>query len=300
MFTYTTARNHFGALVKDSVAGTLTLADTLIDTQIKRLIGKRNWSFLEKTFAITLSASTQFKPLPISVKKVKACFVTVGSYKHPVVECESREMWDALNQSTITSDIPEYFFIFNGTIGLYPIPASNGNVLTITALRKHKTLSIADYTTGGILTATLGSAAVVGTSSVWSTSMTGRVLSITESDIDLKGDGYWYDIASVESVTTLTLTQLYAGTSIAAGNAAYTIGQTSIIPEEYQDVPILAAIYMYYKTIKPETDLAKEFKDEFNDRYAEMVIDYGQKSTSPVIDDGYPNQVNNPNSFVSL
>lgn len=300
MFTYTTGRNHFGLLVKDSNADTLTLADTLIDTQIKRLIGKRNWSFLEKTFPITLSASTQFKPLPVGVKKVKSCYVTVGSYKHLVRECESWEMWNALNQSTITSDIPEYFFVSNGTIGLYPIPASSGNILTVTALRKHKTLSIADYITGGILTATLDSASIVGISTVWATSMAGRVLQIAESDTTLKGDGYWYDIASVESATEITLTQLYTGTSIVAGDADYTIGQVSIIPEEYQDVPILGAVYMYYKTIKPETDLAKEFKDEFNDRYSEMVIDYGQKTTSPVIDDGYPTQVNNPNFFVSI
>lgn len=285
MLTYTGQRDLFGTLINSSDEATKVIGDTLINLQIKRLLGKRNWSFLERTRDITLTASTQFKPLPVDCKKVKTLYVTVGSTKHQAKECPTREMWDRLNQTSYTSDIPEYFFQFDGELGLWPIPASSGNIMTVTYTRKQRDTSIADYVTGGILTATAGSTAIVGTNTVWTASMAGRMLRITESDTDNKGDGLWYEIDTVASATGLTLVQLYSGTGIVTGNAAYTIGQTSIIPEEYQDVPVLGAVAQYYKTIKPETDLAKEFKDDFTDRYAEMSTDYGQKTTSPVLNE---------------
>lgn len=299
MYTYTTGRNWFGSLVKDDVAATLVVGDGLINQQIKRLLGKKNWSFLERTKDITFG-TTAFKPLPVDCKKVKTLYVTIGSYRHTPKECTSREMWDALNRSTYTSDIPQYYFVFQGQLGLFPTPATTGNIATVTYTRKHKDLTIADYSTGTIATATLGSTAIVGSGTTFTASMVGRAIQITETNAALGGDGFWYEIDTYTSATSIGLTQLYAGTSIAAGSAAYTIGQTSIIPEEYQDVPVLGAVYMYYKTIKPETDLAKEFKDEFTDRYNEMVGDYGQKNTSPVIDDGTNNSLENPNFYVTL
>jgi hypothetical protein len=209
-------------------------------------------------------------------------------------------MWDRLNQSTFTSDIPEYYFVFDGQIGLWPTPASSSNVLTIIVTLQHKKLSIADYTTGNILTATAGSPSIVGTATSWALSMAGRYLEITESDTANKGDGEIYEISSAPSTTTITLVKNYNGTSIATGAAAYTIGQCSIIPEAYRDVPILGAIVLYYKTIKPETDLASAFKDEYLDRYNEMIVDYGQKSTSPVLDDGGIDDLINPNLTLTL
>lgn len=300
MLSYTGSRNLFGKLVQDSEASALATADELIEIQNRRLIGKRNWSFLEKPKTITLAALTQFYQLAVNIKKVRSCYVTVGTRRYEPTECPTRELWDRLNQSVITSDTPEYFFIFDGQIGLWPTPISNGNVLTVIATLRHKKLSIADYTTGGILTATSGSPSIVGTATSWGLSMAGRTLDITEDDAVNKGDGMQYEIASAPSATTITLVKNYAGTSIAAGNAAYTIGQCSIIPEEYRDVPVLGAVVLYYKTIKPETDLASAFKDEYTERYGEMVNDYGNKTTSPVIDDGGVDEILNPNLTIQI
>lgn len=285
MLSYTGQRNLFGSLVNDSEAGVLTIADDLIDIQTRRLIGKRNWSFLERDKDITLVAGQQFNQLAVNVKKVKAAYVTIGTTQYPIKEAPSREAWNRLNQSVYTSDIPEYFFATQGKIGLWPKPASNGNVLTVSCHLSHKRLSIADYTTGGILTLAAGGTAVTGTTTSWATSMAGRFLCITESDTANKGDGEEYEISSVASTTALTLVKPYSGTAISSGNAAYTIGQCSIIPPDYRDVPVIGAVIMYYMTIKPETDLAQGFKDLYLDRFNEMVADYGQKSTSPVLNE---------------
>lgn len=304
MLTYTGSRTHFGDLINDVSSETLTIGDRLINHQIKRLLGKRNWPFLETTVPFTTVASQQFYDLPITCKRAKSLYLTVSSTRYTVPECPSRDMWDKLNQSSYTSDIPEFFFPFNGQVGIWPVPASAGNIGTITCLRAQKDLTIADFTTGTILTATNGDDDVVGTGTSWLGSMAGSYFKITEGlngvYADSKGDGRWYEIESVASGTGITLTKPYDGISIAAGAAAYTIGQASIIPDEYQDVPVIAAAYMYYKVIKPELDIAKEFKAEYDDRFAEFLSDYGQKTTSPVLDEEDDLDFINPNLTIRL
>lgn len=299
MLTYTGQRNLFGTFVKSSDEATKLIGDTLIDIQIKRLLGKRNWPFLSRTRDISLTASTQFKPAPADFKKAKTAYVTIGSTKYPIKECPSRETWDRLNTSIYTSDIPEYFFVTEGRVGLWPIPASSGNLLTLSYLRRQRKLTRPDYTTGTILTATNGSTTIAGTATAWTTPMAGRFICITETDTENTGDELWYEIDTISSATGLATVQPYIGTSIVAGAAAYTIGQASIIPEEYQDIPVLGAVVQYYKTIKPETDLAKEFKDEYNDRFSEMSQDLGQQGTSPVLNDPEDDGMIDPNLMIT-
>lgn len=302
MFTYSGSRTHFGDLVNDQTEATLTIGDRLINQQIKRLLGKRNWPFLEKAVTITTVASQQFYDIPQSCKRAKSMYLTVSSTRYVPVECPNREMWDRLNQSSYTSDIPEYFFQFNGQVGLWPTPASSSNVGTIICLRAQKDLTITDYSTGNITVATNGSAVITGSGTNWIPAQVGRYLKITEGtsgvDASNTGDGVSYEVESVDSGTQITLTKPYEGLTI-AGSAPYTLGQASVIPEEYQDVPIIGAAYMYYKVIKPELDIAKEFKAEYDDRFAEMQKEYGQKSTSPVLGEDDP-EIINPNLTIRL
>ncbi len=303
MFTYTGSREHFRDLINDPSEATLTIGDRLINTQIKRLLGKRNWNFLEKTVSITTVASQQFYDIPASCSKIKSMYTTVSSTRYVPHECDTREMWDRINQSVYTSDIPEYFFQFNGQLGIWPVPATSSNIMTVTCLRAQRDLSIADYNTGNITTATNGGYSVVGSATGWVNSMVGSYLRITEGLSGVytasKGDGVWYEIESVTSGTGIDFTKPYEGTTLSSASAAYVIGQASIIPEEYQDIPIIGAAYMYYKVIKPELDIAKDFKAEYDDRYAEMVSDYGQKTTSPVLNDDMVDIIN-PNLTIRL
>lgn len=304
MLTYTGSREHFGDLVNDPTESTLVIGDRLINHQIKRLLGKRNWPFLETTVPFTTVASQQFYDLPITCKRAKNVYLTVSSTRYTVPECPSRDMWDKLNQSVYTSDIPEFFFPFNGQVGIWPVPATSSNVGTITCLRAQKDLTIADWTTGTIATATNGDDDIVGTATGWLPSMVGSYLKITEglngAYANSKGDGRWYEIEAVGSGTDITLTKPYNGISITSGVAAYVIGQASVIPDEYQDLPVIAAAYMYYKVIKPELDIAKEFKEEYDNRFAEFLADYGQKTTSPVLDEEDDLDFINPNLVIRL
>lgn len=53
--------------------------------------------------------------------------------------------------NNITSDIPLYFFFYNGQLGIYPMPANGYNPITIRAQVEITGVSQADYTTGTII-----------------------------------------------------------------------------------------------------------------------------------------------------
>jgi hypothetical protein len=246
----------------------------------------------------THSVIPRFKTLPQYIDRVSSVYVTVGTYNYTPKECPSREVWDRLNMTTVTSDVPQWWFVYNGKLGLFPRQSTPSNVITINSKPLVRDLSIADYTTGGILTATVGSSTITGTGTTWTTSMAGRWLRITESDTAAKGDGYWYQILSVASATSLTLVKPYQGTAISTGNAAYIIGQCSLVPEQYQDLSINWALGMYYN--KPDPTQAKVYTDLFNQGYELMKSDYSVENQSCVINDGEDNFMENPNNYITL
>lgn len=300
MLTFTGRRNLYG-LNTTSETANLTTGDTWMNNFERRILRMHNWTFLEKKdTSVTTTASTQFKELPNTVGKVRAITVTVSSNIYTPREITDEKEWQRINQQSVTSDIPEYFYIRAGQFGLFPIPASSSNQVTIYHKPIHKDLSIADYTTGGVLTATNGSASLVGTGTTWATSMAGRFIRITESDTANKGDGYWYEISSVGSTTTITLVKPYTGTSIAAGNAAYIIGQVGLLPEDYQEIPVLLATAKYWLGPGNNIAKAKEYREDAKAMLKEMVSAYSSKSTSPVIDYGTGEvEPKNPNLYVT-
>jgi hypothetical protein len=300
MLTYTGRRNLYGSYTTSTTAN-LATGDTWMNNIERQILRKHNWTFLEKKdTSLTTTASTQFKELPNNVGKVRAITVTVGTQIYTATEVTSEREWQMLNQSPSTSDTVEKFYIRAGQFGLFPTPASSSNQITIYHKPVFKDLSIADYTTGGVLTATSGSASLVGTGTTWTTSMAGRFIRITESDTTNKGDGYWYEIFSVGSATTITLVKPYIGTSIATGNAAYTIGQVGLIPEDYQEIPVLLATYKYWLGPGNNTAKATQYKNDAADLLKDMFVDYGNKTTSPVLDYGTGEvEPTNPNLYVT-
>src|SRR3990167_4944717 len=153
MLSYTGARNLFGDLTGDSSSANLTLADTLMNLRRRVILSARKWWFLEKPFTLSTQASTQFLDIPGDIDRILSSpYVTVGSTRYTPTEAPSREFWDQLNQNSYTSDMPEYWFLYNGQLGFYPTPATAGNTITFNAKQKIRDLNIADYTTGTIIT----------------------------------------------------------------------------------------------------------------------------------------------------
>lgn len=229
-------------------------------------------------------------PLPARCGKIDTVKVVVGSYAYAITEFTgSEDQWNILIGDGTTTDYPQYFRQKANTIEFYPAFSTAGNTFTYRFKRKIKDMSADDYTTGTILTATNGGTTIVGNAPSWTSAMVSRYFKIT-------GDEDWYQIASVTNSTTLVLSRQYAGTSIAAGTTAYTIGEMSLLDEAYQDTPIFYALYFYYLQ-KENTAMANTY---FNLLPAELRVNLSKEDSSEtvsgVLSDENPNIVN-PNDY---
>lgn len=300
MLSYTASRNLFGDLAGDDSAGNLTLGDTLINNAIRAILRSHAWYFRHKTGTVTLVASTQFYDLPHDFERlIGNPYVTSGSYRHVPRKAPTRAFWDRLNSGSNTSTTPEWFLLFDGQIGLWPSPAS-ALTMTIPYSRRVKDLSVADYTTGTITTiaTSSGTTTITGTGTTWTNRMIGRFIRVTEGDGTGTGDGEWYEIATVPSTTTLTLVKAYAGNAIATATAAYTIGQMSILPEDFHEIPIYHALVQYFSSVKPNLERASAYRKLYESGLAELRAAHGSPVNDPMIEDD-EGTMENPNLFQS-
>ena len=304
MISFTGIRNLFGKLVNDASSTTLTLGDTLINTSYREILASQPWSFLEASTTQLTVASQQNYLLPYNCSKITNLTVLIGTVRYVPKQITSREEWDFLNlNSAIRSNIPVFWYQWAGQVYLWPTPSAAGNTITINYKKQIRDLSKADYTTGSILTATNASASIAGQAPAsWTANMAGDWLEITNTNDAKTGDGLWYEIATIDSATTLTLVKPYGGTSIAAGSASYIIGDLSILPEEYQILPIYRAAQIFFLSVQPEVSRmpkSKQYEELYTSQLAQMKITYGSKATSPVLcDDDI--RVFDPNSLIWL
>lgn len=292
----------FGSLCNNSATATLTLADSLINDSEKRLVSMKDWPFLWRQYT-KLTTTAQAVTLPAYTGKPQSLYITVGSYRYVPKEVTNRQDWDRINEVARSSDVPEYVFYYDGQALIYPTPVTVGNTITFVARRMGRDLLNADYTTGTITTvATSGvTTTVTGSGTTWHTGMIGRYIRITDGNLanTLSGDHIWYEIATVPSSTTLTLTRTYGGTAIAAATATYTIGEVSLIPEPHNQLPIFEALKIYYTSVDPNPVAAKLYGDMAEEGRQQMFRDYTSKA-NVVLDDGGSEPPINPNLLVTL
>jgi len=302
MLSFTGSRDLYGKFTQDTKS--LGHGDTLLNLAIREILGKADWDFMEKTNTQSTVASQRFYDLPGDYESmIDGPYVLIDSTRYTPTEVPNRKFWDNLNrQEDHASDFPEWYFIFDGQLGLYPKPnTSNTNALIIPYKKGFADLSIADYTTGKVDVITNGSTTVDGASSpAWTSPMAGRFLKVTPTNVaTTSGDGIWYEIASRTDADTLELKRKYLGTSLTTGAAAaYIIGEMSPLPETYHILPVLKAAEQYWL---PKGDKrAGTFAQRYEILLKQMTKDFGTKTTSPVIDDGQETNIINPNLTVSL
>lgn len=298
--TYTTLRTLAGQLVNDSTSTTLDfLIDTLYNEEYKRVASLAPWNFLQRTRTATTVASQQFYELPNDVDQIVNVTVLNGNLLYTPRPVQSRTEWDNLNYSTAySSNYPQFYFVFNNTLGFWPKPSAASQTITYSYRKKVAELSIADYTTGNISAATNGDETITGAGTTFTAPMAGRFLQITEtSTANGSGDNLWYEIASITSATELELVDKYVGLTIST-NTAYTIGQMPLLPEAYHQVPLYRALYTYYTSVQPEPARADRYLQQWEEGTRNLQEAYGKKVSNVVLDEGdYPQL--NPNLFIS-
>lgn len=294
MKTYTSYQNDIPRIINNSASDNLTWATEMIMDSIRYLITK--YYFNERSYTTTTVASTQFYNLPPLVKKLINVTVTIGGVVWQPKECPSRQMWDSLNVITFTQDFPSYFFVYNGQVGIYPTPSSSSNTITMNYKTRVPELSQIDYTTGTVAITT-NTTAVTGSGTTWTKAMAqGGWLRVSHSGTDAaNGDNQWYEIASVTDGTHLVLKNNYTGATVTG--ASYIIGEVSILPEDYQDLPLYRMGLIYYTTRFPDPVRASMYQKLWDTGEEKLNEEFGAKTSSIVLNDT-ETIIQNPNLFV--
>lgn len=298
MKSYSTLLSLYGTMTNNIQTDNLNFGAEMMNDGYRLVLGMMEWPFLERTLTLTTQSAVQYYTAPAYLSKPASVTITVGNQTYTPNESPSRQFWDRLNiVNNITSDYPEYWYYFNGQIGIYPIPASSGNTITITSKVSVKDLTFADYTTGSITTVTNGTISVVGSGTGWTQPMTARFIKIDQTNSNNSGDDFWYTIGSVVSATQLNLERAYGGSSITAGSVAYVIGQVPLFPENYQMLPVWYAVAEYWDQ-NEDTGRAEVYRKKYNDKLTEMIKEFGDPTSGVVLDYGRTRRINNPNLFI--
>lgn len=288
MKSYTTSRNLYGTLTQNTEASNLTLGDQLMNDSIRHILTlSYNWGFLETSTTALTVASTDTYELPYNLDKLRAVTVTAGTTKWSLKEITSRAQWSNLKQEPFSSDVPQYYYIESGNLEMYPTPSSSGNTITYFYKQAVKDLSAADYTTGTASTTT-ATQVVTGSGTTFTAGMVGRWFKYDDN-------GFWYKITSFTSTTVIGLEKVYGGSTVSG--ESFTIGELSILPEAYQDLPVYRAVAMYYKT-KGEQVKSDMFMNDYLSGVERLIADHGSKTTNVSLGDS-SGEIN-PNLYVSF
>lgn len=244
MKTYTNLRNTTAKYCNVSTSDTTAMAtiDSNLNDSIRTICNLQGGKlrFLEATKDMYTVADQETYQIPNGFRKLIDMYIYSGDGSSSSDTIYSPEMvydptkWKLILQYRLgTQDVPYFTYVENTTYKIQPIPSSTGNLIRLRGRLQTRDLSIADYTTGTITSIANGGTAVVGSGTTWTADMVGRYIQITETTAANGGDGFWYQIGSYTSATSIGLLKPYEGTSISAGTAAYTIGQCSVIPEAY-------------------------------------------------------------------
>lgn len=263
MKTFTTLRNTTAKYCNVSTSDTvkMTLIDSNINDSIRTMCNLQGGKlrFLEATKEMDTVADQEGYQTPNGFRKLIDVYITIDSGSPAENTIYMPEMvfdptkWKLIKAYRLgTSDVPYFTYVENQKFYIQPIPATSGNTITLRGRLQTRDLTIADYTTGTITSIANGATAVVGSGTTWTADMVGRYIQITNTTAANGGDGFWYQIGTYTSATSIGLLKPYEGTSISGGTAAYTIGQCSVIPEAYDIGIVYRATALYWDNQKDD------------------------------------------------
>lgn len=300
MRTTTSGKNQYGVWTKNTNSTNLADGSGVANDIYRKICALKDWPFLEQLRTITTTAATAGTALPYDCDQVREIAVTPVNQtkRYTPAPVKNAKHWDELNLTSFKSDIPEYYYVFDDSVYLWPTPVSTGNTIRVTQKTKVIDLTIADITSSTVVTATNGSNAVVLSGGV-TPLMAGMWIQITYNPSTTNtGDGLWYQIIGITGTTQVTLSRNYGGTSIVAGSAACTIGQAPLLPEAFHDTPWKGAAVTYWKTNSDSR--ADAFNTDFNNDLIALGLNSSSKITDFVIDRGEDYDIINPNLTITL
>lgn len=260
MLTFTTATNLMLSMTKVQSTDTANIAllQSLWNDSRRTVAGINGgkWPWLEIEESVVTVSGADYVTVPNKIRRVMAVRQQNGVDPTSVIYIP-RMIFDAVAWDTIlaaqlgSSNVPRFVYQRDNRLYIQPVMNESNDVVWIRGRIDLRDLSIADYSTGSIVSIANGATTVTGTGTSWTASMAGRYIRITESNTANNGDGYWYEVASVTSSTILELKAPYQGTTIAVGTAPYVLGQITYEPETYQMGPIYRAVALWLQVNDP-------------------------------------------------
>lgn len=256
--------------------------------------------------ALTEAATTaietvgvQAYPIPATVSKIKNDTITIGQLVYTPAPIQSIQEWTLLNALPYTSDIPNYFYIYNNQVMFWPIPSTSGNVITFNYKARVADLTFSDFTTGTLSGLAVGSNEITGVGTGWDTPYpTGTDLGFFNLAIKIappEGDGIWYPIQRFTDGTTVVLaTPLQNAPSTTA--SSYIIGQLPLLQEDFHDMLVYGALKTYYNAIVKDANAFKMWDVMYAERLDLLEAYAANKSVN--VDLGAQPIPNNPNLFI--
>jgi len=185
--TYTTFRNDTAANVSIPTSNTTAMAiiDKNINDSINTICNLQGGKlrFLEATKNMYTVASQETYQIPNGFRKLIDMYIYDGTGSSSDTIYKPRMVFDPSLWSTIlqarygTQQVPYFTYVENTTYKIQPIPSTTGNLIVLRGRLQIRSLSIADYTTGTIVsvpytdtfTAIVASGATSGTlTGAWS------------------------------------------------------------------------------------------------------------------------------------
>lgn len=290
MISFTQYGVRFGALSQNASTANIALGQQLVNDALRYLTGK--FYFNERSYTTLTVVQQQFYNLPPQVKNLIDVTVQIGGVLWTPDFAPNRTFWDQLNTIVFYQDFPSFFYIYNSQCGIFPCPASSGNTITMNYKVRTIDLSQADYTTGTV-SITNNIAILTGVGTTFIPNMVNRWIQISAPN----GDNQWYQILTFNSATSLTLYNPYTGPTVSGGT--FTIGEMPILPEDYQDLALYRALWIYFNSIVPNPAQSKIYENFYKEGYEMLNEEYGEKTTNVALTDtDIP--IYNPNLFQRL
>lgn len=258
-----TMSSEYQKLTKDDSAANVTTGKLRMQHHYTFLSSEANNYSVEKTrYGITKNLQRSYLMTP-DYYKMKNIRVKSGSVWYPIEEVKSIDKWHRLTGYTNYSNIPSHYIILNNDgnvhVELDPVPNVDGDSedpnLEFIFEGYLDPLEFPDDYTEGTITVTNGSATVTGSGTTFTAAMVGRFINVGK---------WWYEIASVNSTTSLTLVNYYQETT--AAGASYTIAELLRLPPEYSYTPLWGAVADYWRTSN------KELADKYESMYVRELL----------------------------
>jgi len=242
------------------------LADfnTNLGQRYQLVLAKLNNYKTVKPYSFSTANNTQLYPFPPGLVTIEGGYITIGSVNYPLQPILSRNNILQLNAIQIqASAVPQFYFIEQDSFQVWPIPQATYTGVIYYHFRD-RNLSVDDFSTGTI-TVTNGSAIVENADAVFTSSMVGRWLTVTDTTV--QGQGYWYRITGFTDTTHVTLgTNSGVASSWAfatATPAAYRIGETPELPEELHTILSWGTAADFYGGMQKDPDSAELYDNLF-------------------------------------